>query len=81
MSDSAILWTVAHEASLSMGFSRQDYWNGFPCPSPRDFAKSGIKPGSPTSPALAGRFFTTEPAGEPPPPIHTMLYYVESGDI
>jgi len=50
MSDSfATLWTVAQQAPLSMGSSRQEYWSGLPCPSPGDFTYPGIKP---TSPAL-----------------------------
>ena len=40
-------WTVAHQASLSMGFSRQEYWSGLPFPSPGDLPKLGIEPGSP----------------------------------
>ena len=39
-----ILWTVAPQAPLSMGFSRQEYWNGLPCPPPRDLPNTGIKP-------------------------------------
>ena len=42
----ATLWTVAHQALLSMGFSRQEYWSGFPCPPPGDIPNPGIKPGS-----------------------------------
>ena len=53
------LWTVALQASLSMGFSRQEYWNGMPCPPPGDLPHPGIKPVSLTSPALAGEFFTS----------------------
>jgi len=53
------LWTVDHQAPLSMGFSRQQYWNGLPCPPPRDLPDPGIEPLSLMSPALAGRFFTT----------------------
>ena len=49
-------WTVAHQASLSMGFSRQEYWSGLPFPSPRDLPNPGIKPMSPVSPALTGGF-------------------------
>ena len=41
------LWTVARQAPLSMGFSRQEYWNGFPFPFPRDRPDPGIKPESP----------------------------------
>ena len=40
-------WTVAHQAPLSMGFSRQEYWNGLPCPLPGDLPNPGIKPRSP----------------------------------
>ena len=55
----ATLWTVACQAPLSMGFSRQEYWHGFPCPPPEDLPNPGIEPASLTSPTLAGRFFTT----------------------
>ena len=41
-------WTVAHQASLPMGFSGQEYWSGLPCPPPGDFPNPGIEPGSPT---------------------------------
>ena len=54
-----ILWTVACQASLSMGFSRQEYWSGLPCPPPEDLSSPGIKPVSLMSPASAGGFFTT----------------------
>ena len=40
------VWTVAHQAPLSMKFSRQEYWNGLPFPSPGDLPDPGIKPGS-----------------------------------
>ena len=58
-------WTVAHQAPLSMGFPRQEYWSGLPFPSPGDLTEPGIKPESPESPALAGRFFNTLPPGKP----------------
>ena len=64
-STSATPWTVACQAPLSMGFPRQEYWSGLPFPSPGDLPDPGIKPTSPESPALADRFFTTEPAGKP----------------
>ena len=41
-------WTVAYQTSLSMGFSRQEYWSGLPFPSPRDLPNPGVEPGSPT---------------------------------
>ena len=41
-------WTVAHQAPLSMGFSRQESWSGLPCPSPGDLPNPGTEPGSPT---------------------------------
>ena len=51
-----------HQASLSMGFPRPEYWSGLPFPFPGDLYESGIKP---QSPVLASRFFTTEPPGKP----------------
>ena len=51
-------WTVAHQAPLSMGFSRQEYWSGLPFPSPGDLPDPGIEPVSLMSPGLAGTFFT-----------------------
>ena len=62
MSDSAMLWTVAHQAPLSIGLSRREYWNGLLCPFPGDLLDPGIKT---ASPALAGGFFTTEPSRKP----------------
>ena len=50
-------WTVAYQASLSMGFSRQEYWSGLPCSSPRDLPDTGSEPMCLASPALAGLFF------------------------
>ena len=60
----AILWTVAHQASLSTGFSRQEYWSGLSCPPSGDLPHPGIEPMSLKSPALAGRFFTTSTTWE-----------------
>ena len=56
--------TAARQAPLSMGFSRQEYWSGLPCPPPGDLPDSGIEPTSLKSPALAGRFFTTSATRE-----------------
>ena len=47
-------WTVAYQAPLSMGFSRQEYWSGLPFPSPRDLPNPGIEPGFP---GIGGRHF------------------------
>ena len=55
-------WTVADQASPSMGFSRQEYWSGLPFPSPGDLPDPGIEPGSPTLEADA---LTSEPPGKP----------------
>ena len=63
----AILWTVARQAPLCMGFSRQEYWNGLPCPLLGDLPHPGIEPISLTSPALAGGFFTA-----------SILYHISS---
>ena len=57
-------WTVALQAPLSMGFSRQEYWSGLPCPPPGDLPDPGIKPAVLKSPALAGGFFTTSATWE-----------------
>ena len=57
-------WTVAHQAPLSMGFSRQEYWSGLPFPPPGGLPDPGIEPGSPPAPALSGGSFTTEPPGK-----------------
>ena len=55
----ATLSTVACQVSLSMGFSRQEYWNRLPFLSPGDLPDPGIEPVSLMPPALAGGFFTT----------------------
>ena len=60
------LWTVSHQAPLSVGFSRHEYWSGLPHPPPWDLPIPGIEPTSLMSPALAGRFFTTSTAWEDP---------------
>ena len=52
-------WTVAHQAPLSMEFSRQEYWSRLLSAAPGDLPDPGIKPLSPVSPALADGFFTT----------------------
>ena len=64
MSVSAILWTVACQAPLSMGFSRHKCWSGLPSPPPGDLPNPGVKPVCLMSPALAGGFFTTSATWE-----------------
>ena len=59
MSSTGTLWTVACQAFLSMGFSRQEYWKGLPSPPPGDLGNPGIEPVTLTSPMLADGFFTT----------------------
>ena len=62
VSDSFVtLWSIGHQASLSMGFSKQEYWSGsgLPCLPPGELHNPGIKPMSLMSPALAGGFSTT----------------------
>ena len=60
------LCTVAHQAPLSMGFSRQEYWGRLQCPPPGDLPDPGIEPMSLTSPTLAEGFFTTSATREAP---------------
>ena len=60
----ATLWTKACQAPLSMGFSRQEYWSGLPCPPPGDLPNPGMEPASLMSPALAGGFFITSATWE-----------------
>ena len=55
-------WTVTCQPSLSMGFSRQDYWSGLPCPPPGDLPDPGIES---TSPASQADSLPTEPLGKP----------------
>ena len=58
------LWTVACQAPLFVGFSRQEFWSGLLFPSPEDLPNPGIKPMSLASPALAVGFFTSMPPGK-----------------
>ena len=67
------LWTVTHQALLSMGFSRQKYWSRFPCPPPEDLPDPGIEPVSLTSPAWVGRFFTAGITWEAPLTVYLQL--------
>ena len=55
-------WTVACQAPPSIEFSRQEYWSGFPCPSPGDLPDPGVGPGSP---ALQADYLLSEPPGKP----------------
>ena len=63
------LWPVAHQAPLTMGFPRQEYWSGVPFHSPGDLSDAEIKP---IPPALSGGFFTVEP-----PVVGTQSYSVK----
>ena len=65
VSDFETPWTVVHQAPLSMGFSRQEYWSGLPFSPPGDLPDPGIEPASSAFPALAGGFFTTVRPGKP----------------
>ena len=65
-------WTVAHEAPLSMGFPRQEYWSGLPFPSPGDFSRSGIEP---EAPALAVNPLPLSHWGNPVPSIDIFSIY------
>ena len=56
-------WTLAHQAPLSMEFSRQEYWSGFPFPSPGNILDPGIEPAYPVTPALQVNSSPIEPPG------------------
>ena len=71
----ATLWTVAHQAPQSMGFSRQEYWSGLPFPSPGDLSDPGIEP---RSPALRADTLTSEPRGKP---IYSAGGHMEEGGL
>ena len=62
MYDSLIQWTAVHQAPLTTGFPKQEYWSGLPFPSPGDLSDPGNEP---VPSALAGRFFTIVPPGKP----------------
>ena len=64
-------WTVAHQTLLFMGFSRQEYWSGLPCPPAGDLPDPGIEPACIS--CTADRFFTTVPPGTPPTHIQSRL--------
>ena len=66
VSDSATPWTIAHQAPLSMAFSRQEYWSGLPFPTPWDLPDPRMELKSQASPALAGGFLTTGATWEAP---------------
>ena len=73
------LWTVAHQALLSMRFSRQEYWSGLPCPSSGDLPNPGMEPVSLTSPALADEFLTTNSTWEALSYVYAFIYYFKHG--
>ena len=58
-------WTVVRQVPLSMGFSRQEYWSGLPCPPPGDLSETAIKQVTPVSPVLQADSLPAEPLGKP----------------
>ena len=87
VSDSFVTtWTIAHQAPLSMGFPRQEYWSMLPFPVPEDLPVPGSEPASLGSPALVGRFLITALPGKPelkiygiqvkpcPPTVHELFH-------
>ena len=67
------LWTVAHQAPLSVGSSRQEYWSGLPFPLPGDLPDPRIEPMPLASLELAGGLFITEPPGKPLVPVSLFI--------
>ena len=72
------LWTVACQAPLSMGFSRQEYWSGWPCLPPGDLPDLGIKPASPAAPLLQADSLPMSHQGSPGKPEPYAKYYTRS---
>ena len=70
----AIPWTTIYQASLSMGFSKQEYWSGLPFPSPGDLPDPGVKP---RSPALQTDTLPSEPPGKP---IEAVSIYISTNN-
>ena len=75
LSDSATLWTVAHQAPLSKGFPRQEHWSGLPFPSPGDLPNPGIEP---TSPALQADSLSLSHQGGP---LHRIMHTCEAASV
>ena len=71
-------WTVAHQVSLYMGFSRQEYWNGLPFPFPGDFPDPGMEP---RSPSLQADVLTSEPPEKPMLQMDIIYFYFTSNFI
>ena len=70
-------WTVAHQAPLPMGFSRQEYWSGLPCPPPGDLPNPWIKTASPVAPALQVGSLLLSHRGSPGAHIYMLPIYVK----
>ena len=75
------IWTVAHQGPLSMGFFRQEYWNGLLCPPSGDLPDQGIKPTSFTSPTLAGGFCTTSATWEAHMRVRGLQFFAFTSDL
>ena len=67
------LWTIAHQSPLSLGFSRQEYWNALPCLPPGDLLDPGVEPAFLMPPALSGGLFTTSITWEAQIPLYCGL--------
>ena len=67
----ATIWTVTHQAPLTMGFSRQEYWSGLSCPFPGDLPGPGIEP---RTFILQADSLLSEPLEKPPSPTHTVIH-------
>ena len=78
ISESVTPWTIAHQAPLSMGYPRQNYWSVLPFPPPEDLPDPGIKPTPLTSPVLAGGFFTNASPGKNHNQCHKHIHYLQN---
>ena len=74
-------WTAAHQAPVSVGFPRQEYWSGLPFPLLGDLPKPGSEPISLQVSCITSEFFTTEPSGKPYSFLNCLVYSITSSSL
>ena len=77
----ATLWTVASQAPLSMGFFKQEYWCGLPCPPPGHLPNSRIEPMTPVAPALQAHYLPLSYQGKPMHKLWTLVKFLNASQV